>query len=98
MIKNTKLLDLNTKLTNDVLNKKKVLLLADIFENFWNRYFETYKFDPAPLFTAPGLALQAALKETKVKLDLLTHVNILLMVEKRYQRWNMSCYFSILKS
>ena len=32
--------------------------------------------------SAPGLALQAALKRTKVRLDLLTHINILLVVEK----------------
>ena len=33
-------------------------------------------------FSAPGLAWQAALKNTKVKLDLLTDINMLLMLEK----------------
>ena len=33
-------------------------------------------------FSAPGLAWQAASKKTKVKLDLLTDINMLLMVEK----------------
>ena len=32
--------------------------------------------------SAPELAWQAALKETKVKLDLLTDIDMLLMVEK----------------
>ena len=32
----------------------------------------------------PGLALQAALKETEVELDLLTDIDLLLMVKKRY--------------
>ena len=32
--------------------------------------------------SAPGLAWQAALKKTKVKIDLLTDINMLLMVEK----------------
>ena len=32
--------------------------------------------------TAPGLAWQAALKKTEVKLELLTDIDILLMVEK----------------
>ena len=32
--------------------------------------------------TAPALAWQAALKRTKVKLDLLTDIDMLLMVEK----------------
>ena len=35
----------------------------------------------ACFLTAPGLAWQAALKKTKVKLDLLTDINMLLMVE-----------------
>ena len=33
-------------------------------------------------FSAPGLAWQAALKNTKVKVDLLTDINMLLMLEK----------------
>ena len=33
-------------------------------------------------FLAPGLAWQSALKKTKVKLGLLTDIDILLMVEK----------------
>ena len=32
-------------------------------------------------FSAPGLAWQAASKKTKVKLDLLTDLNMLLMVD-----------------
>ena len=32
--------------------------------------------------SAPGLAWQATLKKTKVKLDLLTDINVLLIVEK----------------
>ena len=43
---------------------------------------EIYKLDPTKIFSAPGLAQQAALKKTKVKLDLLTDINVLLMVEK----------------
>ena len=40
-----------------------------------------YEPDPAKFVSAPGLAWQAALKKTKVKLDLLTEINMLLMVE-----------------
>ena len=43
---------------------------------------EIYKLDPAKLLSAPGLALQGALKKTKVKLDLLTDIDMLLIVEK----------------
>ena len=43
---------------------------------------EIYELDPACFFTAPKLAWQAALKKTKVKIDLLTDTVMLLMVEK----------------
>ena len=58
------------------------VLLADLFENFRNICLEIYELDPAKFLSAPGLAWQAALKKTKVKLDLLTDINMLLMVEK----------------
>ena len=41
-----------------------------------------YELDPVKFLSAPGLGLQAALKKTKVKLDLLTGISMLLMVEK----------------
>ena len=74
------------------------LLLADVFENFKNTCLKIYKLDPAKFLSAPGLAWQAALKKTKVKLDLLTDIDVLLMVEKRYKRRNMSHYLLICKS
>ena len=59
-----------------------VLLLADVFENFRNICCKIYELDPAKFLSAPGLAWQAALKKTKVKLDLSSDVNVLLIVEK----------------
>ena len=58
------------------------LLLADVFENFRNMCIKIYELDPAKFFSAPKLAWQAALKKTKVKLDFLTIIDMLLMVEK----------------
>ena len=58
------------------------LLLVDNFENFRNMCFEIYELDPAKFIGAPGFAWQAALKKTKVKLYLLTDINMSLMVEK----------------
>ena len=53
-----------------------------IFENFRNMCLEIYELDPAKFLSAPGLACQAALKKTKVKLELLTDIDVLAMVEK----------------
>ena len=41
-----------------------------------------YELDPAKFLSARGLAWQATLKKTKVKLGLLTDIAMLLMVEK----------------
>ena len=67
---------------HELYNDTDVLLLADVFENFRNICMENYKLDPAHYFTAPGLAWDACLKMTKVDLELLTDVNMLLMIEK----------------
>ena len=43
---------------------------------------EIYELDAAKFLSAPGLALPGALKKTKVKLELLNYINMLIMVEK----------------
>ena len=58
------------------------VLLGDVFQNFRNKCFEIYENDLAKFLSAPGLAWQAAIKRAKVKFDLLTNINMLLMVEK----------------
>ena len=44
-------------------------------ENFKDMCLEIYELDPAKFLSAPGLAWQAALKKTKVKLHLLTDID-----------------------
>ena len=58
------------------------LRLADVFENFRKMYLETHQLDPAKFLSAARLVWQIALKKTKVKLELLTDIERLLMVEK----------------
>ena len=43
---------------------------------------EIYELDPVKFLSASGLAWQADSKKAKVKLDLLTDIDMLLMVEK----------------
>ena len=62
--------------------RSDTLLLVDIFENFIDMCLKIYELDPAKFLSAPGLAWQAALKKIKVKLVLLTDIDMLLMVEK----------------
>ena len=58
------------------------LLLADVFENFRNKCLEIYELDPAQFLSASGLAWQACLKKTGVKLELITDDDMPLMIEK----------------
>ena len=57
-------------------------MLADVFENLRNMCLRIYELDLAKFLSASGLACKAALKRTKVKLDLLTESDMLLIVEK----------------
>ena len=57
-------------------------MLADVFENFSNICLKIYELDLAKFLSAPRLAWQAAFKKTKVKLGLLTDIDMLLMIEK----------------
>ena len=59
-----------------------ILLLADVFENFRNKCIEIYEIDPAHFLSAPGFSWQLCLIKTAVKLELLTNIDMLLMVEK----------------
>ena len=70
----------------NLYNLSDVLLLADIFENFISICMIHYRLDPAWYFSAPGLAWDAALKITKVQLELLSDPDILLMMESGIRR------------
>ena len=57
-------------------------MLRDVFENFRNKCIEIYELDPAHFLSALGLAWQTCLKNTGVKLELSTDIDMLLMIEK----------------
>ena len=67
---------------HELYNKVDVLLLADVFENFRNICMTNYELDPAHYYTAPGLAWDAALKVTDVSLELLSDMDMLLIIEE----------------
>ena len=67
---------------HDLYNQVDVLLLDDVFENFRDICIKNYKLDPAHYYTAPGLAWDAALKITEVVLELLSDIDMLLLVER----------------
>ena len=67
---------------HDLYVQSDTLLLEDVFENFRNMCIKVYELDPAYFLSAPGSAWQACLKKTGGKLELITDVDMLLMIEK----------------
>ena len=66
----------------DLYVQSDTLLLADVFENFRNKFIEIYQLDPTHFLSAPGLTMASLFKKTRVKLELLTNIDMLLMIEK----------------
>ena len=67
---------------HDLYVQSDTILLADICESFRNLCIETYKLDPAYFLPLPGLAWQACLKHSKIKLEFISDVDMLLMLEE----------------
>ena len=66
---------------HDLYVQSDTLLLADVFESFRNVFVSIYELDPAHFLSAPGLAWRACLNKTGIKLELLTDIKMLLMIE-----------------
>ena len=59
-----------------------VLLLWDVFENFWNASLDKYELDPAHYYSSPGLSWDALLKKAGMELELLTDEDMHLFIER----------------
>ena len=66
----------------ELYNISDALLLADVLASFRDVCTENYNLDPAWFYTAPGLAWEAMLKITKVELELLSDVDMMLMLRQ----------------
>ena len=60
---------------HDLYVQADALLLANVFEKIRDKWIETYGLDPSCFYSAPGLAWQACLKKTEVKLELPDAIN-----------------------
>jgi len=59
-----------------------VAQLADIMEQFRSTCMTAYGLDPLHSYTTPGLSYQSMLKQTKCTLELITDVDMALMIEE----------------
>ena len=60
----------------DLYLKTDVLLLADVFKNFRETSLRYYEIDPCNNYSAPGLAWNAVLKMTGIRLKLLGDIDM----------------------
>ena len=67
---------------HDLYLKTDVLLLADFFENFRETCLENYGLDACHYYSAPGLAWDAALKMSKIKLQLFDNEEMYTFMER----------------
>ena len=67
---------------SDLYLKTDVILLAQVFENFREICLEAYKLDAAHYYTLPGFAWDAMLLFTKIILQLLTNIRMLMFIEQ----------------
>ena len=65
---------------HDVYVRSDTILLADVFTNFRTLCLNTYELDPVYFLSLPGFALQTCLKYSKVKLELISDIDILLFL------------------
>ena len=82
---------------HDLYVQSNIFVLVDVFENFRNICLEICELDAVKFLSAPGLARKAALKKTKVKLDLLTDVDVLLMLEKILEKKYVTLFIDMQK-
>ena len=66
---------------HDLYLRSDSFLSADFLENFRKICLKIYHLDPVKFLSASGLAWKSALKKTKINLELLTNIDMLLMVE-----------------
>ena len=67
---------------HDLYMLTDVLLLADVFETFRDIAMLYYDLDPSHYFTLPGYAWDAMLLKTGIELDLISDMDMYLMIEK----------------
>ena len=81
MVWNT--LDMKTlKDYHDFYLKCDVFLLSDVFDTFRNTMLGSHKLDPLHYITLPSFSWDAAMKHSKIELELLTDYEMLCMIEK----------------
>ena len=71
---------------HDIYLKAGVLVLAGVFEKFFNTCSEYYGLDPCHYFSSPGLSWGGMLKLTEIELGFISDIDMYSFVEKEMRR------------
>ena len=83
--------------SHDLYLKSDTLLLADVFEIARKMRIEIYKLYTVKFLSAPRSAWQAALKKTKIELELLTDIGMLLRLRKELKEGYVMLFINMQK-
>ena len=67
---------------HDLYVRSDVAQLSDVLEIFRALFLKEYELDPTHFVSTPGLAFESMLKYTRVKIELSTDIDVVLMAEK----------------
>ena len=67
---------------HDLYVQSNTVLLADVFENFRNKFIKNTNLNQL-IFISTWISMTSMIEKTDVKLELLTNIDVLLMVQKR---------------
>ena len=71
---------------HDVYVQVDTAQLSNAFENFKSLCLQEHQLDPAYFVSTPSLVFEAMLKITKIKIELFTDINMVLMTKKGIRR------------
>ena len=83
---------------HDLYFKCDVLLLADFFWKLRKNIIKNYEFYPSHYLNAPALSWDAMLNITKVKLELISDLDMYLFFEKWLRGWVSYVLIDIVKT
>ena len=75
---------------HDLCIKCDVLLLADVFEKFRSNSLKSHGLCLSQYLSAPGLSWDAMLKLTKIKIELITDLDMCIFF-KKFSKGGISC-------
>lgn len=80
----------NVRDYHDLYFQSDTFLLCDIFKSFRDICLKTFDLDLPHFHSAPGFVWIVKLKTTKIRIEVVTDANMLLMIERRNQSWILS--------